>query len=222
MKQQAPSAPSQPPTAPPAPATAPVQGVPGIFQSRPLTRQEREAIRDRRSELSDQLQSAAGRRERLVQEMEGREGAARAGLEARVAVLDDRIVQIERDIAETGRILTDAALPQTSTADPFLFSPVSARRDDIALYGMIGGLVLLLPLVIAFARRWSRGGAPARDTQQDQRLERIEHAVDAIAIEVERISESQRYSAKLLTEGVQPAVALAAREREPTRMQEQD
>jgi hypothetical protein len=32
------------------------------------------------------------------------------------------------------------------------------------------------------------------------RLERIEQAVDAIAIEVERISEGQRFTTKLLTE----------------------
>lgn len=34
----------------------------------------------------------------------------------------------------------------------------------------------------------------------DQRLERIEHAVDAIAIEIERISEAQRFTTKLLAE----------------------
>lgn len=35
----------------------------------------------------------------------------------------------------------------------------------------------------------------------DERLERIEQAVDAIALEVERISEGQRFTAKLLAEG---------------------
>ena len=34
----------------------------------------------------------------------------------------------------------------------------------------------------------------------DARLERIEHAMDAIAIEVERISEAQRFTTKLLAE----------------------
>lgn len=36
--------------------------------------------------------------------------------------------------------------------------------------------------------------------ERDQRLDRIEQAVDAIAIEVERISEAQRFAAKLLSE----------------------
>jgi hypothetical protein len=34
----------------------------------------------------------------------------------------------------------------------------------------------------------------------DSRFERLEHAVDAIAVEVERISEAQRFSARLLNE----------------------
>jgi hypothetical protein len=38
------------------------------------------------------------------------------------------------------------------------------------------------------------------DDEIAQRLERIEHAVDATAIEVERLSESHRFVAKLLAE----------------------
>jgi hypothetical protein len=34
----------------------------------------------------------------------------------------------------------------------------------------------------------------------EARLERMEHAVDAIAIEIERISEGQRFTTKLLSE----------------------
>ena len=42
----------------------------------------------------------------------------------------------------------------------------------------------------------------------DQRLERVEQAVESIAIEIERISEGQRYVTKLLDERVQPVPAL--------------
>ena len=34
----------------------------------------------------------------------------------------------------------------------------------------------------------------------DARLERIEHAVDAMAVEIERISEGQRFTTRLLSE----------------------
>jgi hypothetical protein len=36
----------------------------------------------------------------------------------------------------------------------------------------------------------------------DARIERIEHAVDAIAIEIERISEGQRFTTRLLSDRV--------------------
>jgi peptidoglycan hydrolase CwlO-like protein len=36
--------------------------------------------------------------------------------------------------------------------------------------------------------------------QQDDRLEHLQQSVDAIAVEVERIAEAQRFSAKLLAE----------------------
>ena len=43
------------------------------------------------------------------------------------------------------------------------------------------------------------------------RLERIEQAVDAIAIEVERISEGQRFTTKLLTERASDASRVTER-----------
>ena len=50
----------------------------------------------------------------------------------------------------------------------------------------------------------------------DQRLARVEHAVEAIAIEVERISEGQRYVTTLLDERAQPALLAAAGAARPT------
>jgi hypothetical protein len=38
----------------------------------------------------------------------------------------------------------------------------------------------------------------------DERLQRIEQAVDAIAIEVERMSESQRFTSRVLAERLPP------------------
>ena len=43
----------------------------------------------------------------------------------------------------------------------------------------------------------------------DQRLARVENAVESIAVEVERISEGQRYVTKLLNERAQPQLDAA-------------
>ena len=53
--------------------------------------------------------------------------------------------------------------------------------------------------------RWgSRAKSRAVASVDDTRLDRLEAAVDAIAIEVERISESQRYTVSLLSERLPP------------------
>lgn len=66
----------------------------------------------------------------------------------------------------------------------------------------VGGIVLLLPLVLAFARRlWHRGAPrPSMDIDDSPRLQRMEQAIESIAVEVERIGEAQRFTTKLLTE----------------------
>lgn len=45
-----------------------------------------------------------------------------------------------------------------------------------------------------------RAGQKLGDPAADARLARLEQAVDAIALEIERVSEGQRFTTKLLTE----------------------
>ena len=60
-----------------------------------------------------------------------------------------------------------------------------------------------IPLARAFARRMDRDGIqPGASHDVTSRLERMEQAIDSIAIEVERISEGQRFTTKLLSERV--------------------
>jgi hypothetical protein len=71
----------------------------------------------------------------------------------------------------------------------------------IAGMAMIVTLALGVPFVRALIRRWERQSLqPTVPPEVVARLERIEQAVDAVAIEVERISEGQRFTTKLLSE----------------------
>ena len=99
-------------------------------------------------------------------------------------------LQTERDMS---RAFTLA--PPVPPADPFL-----GPEQITTIY--TGGVVLLLPLVIVLARRlWVRGGRrETLDLENSPRLQRIEQAVEAIAVEVERIGEAHRFTTKLLTE----------------------
>lgn len=64
------------------------------------------------------------------------------------------------------------------------------------------GVAIFVPLVRAYSRRMERGpvAPPALSNDVTLRLERMEQAIDSIAIEVERISEGQRFTTKLLAE----------------------
>ncbi len=63
-------------------------------------------------------------------------------------------------------------------------------------------VALGIPIIRIIARRFERHDAapPASLARIDERLSRLEAGIDAIAIEVERISEGQRFTAKLLAE----------------------
>jgi len=77
---------------------------------------------------------------------------------------------------------------------------------------MDGRMVVAIVVIIAvtttfrmifttfFGRRTVRGDDRSTASLADARLSRLEQAVDAIAVEVERISEGQRFTTKLLSE----------------------
>ena len=65
---------------------------------------------------------------------------------------------------------------------------------------MIISLALGIPIVRGLVKRWERESqTPRVPSDVSQRLERIERAIDAMAVEVERISEGQRFTTKLLS-----------------------
>ncbi|HZI40057.1 MAG TPA: hypothetical protein VFD67_00095 [Gemmatimonadaceae bacterium] len=66
----------------------------------------------------------------------------------------------------------------------------------------VGVIALGIPIIRALTRRFVDRPpvAPQLAADVENRLERIEQAVEAVAIEVERISESQRYLTKLMAE----------------------
>jgi hypothetical protein len=85
---------------------------------------------------------------------------------------------------------------------------VNIPGELIPITAIVAGAVIAIgvPLARAFARRMERGPtfAPAVPPDVQARLERMEQALDSIAVEVERISEGQRFTTKLLAERNNP------------------
>lgn len=192
------------PTKPPMPAApqAPVAAAPGV----PQTAVEVRAMRAQRTELSNQLNSAVSRRNAIVDQLREASASERPGLEARLKVLDDRIVELESEIARTGELIAQAPgeLLSTSTTQVPNVGGVQFRSVDTTGIAVVFTLFVLAPIAFTVARLiWKRASAPPRprlDAETQERMRRLESAVDTVAIEVERISEGQRFMTKLLAE----------------------
>jgi hypothetical protein len=223
MQRPTPQAPTPPPR--------PVIVIPGVHGSdaitiaTPRTAADLDALRSRREELSNQLQSVDGRRSRLITQLKNtNDPTVTKGLQDRLALLDARQLQLESDIQTTGQQLTSASagvIATTSSGGPML---AGLGSGQVLALSIVFTVCVLGPLAIGFARmmlkRASTSPAPHTPVLNDmaQRLERVEGAVDTIALEIERISEGQRFVTKLLSES-QPAPMLGAGQRsaEPVR-----
>ena len=78
------------------------------------------------------------------------------------------------------------------------------------MFGTTTTVILLLPLIKAYVRRLESRSDSLPAAQVSERLARIERSIDAVAVEVERISEHQRFLARLEKE------RLTGGTREPT------
>ena len=76
--------------------------------------------------------------------------------------------------------------------------PPQVKDISIAFFLMCAVIVIGWPIARAFGKRLERRtDAPVVNAGMAEQLQRIEQAVDAMSIEIERISESQRFMARL-------------------------
>jgi hypothetical protein len=79
--------------------------------------------------------------------------------------------------------------------------------EMIGLFVPLGGMAMIVAIVVgrpavsAWAKKIeNESKRPALPHEVATRLERMEQSIDAIAVEIERISEGQRFTTKLLAE----------------------
>jgi uncharacterized phage infection (PIP) family protein YhgE len=143
-------------------------------------------------------------------------GAARqslAGAQAGVREAEGPVREAEAHVREMEALVreTPQIVYSTSQLPPDMRHIIPPQAVDLAIGFFITCAVIVIgwPLARAFGRRIEGRAQPAAvDSGVAEQLQRIEHAVDAMAIEVERISESQRFMAKLQTGSAQPTPAL--------------
>jgi len=203
----------QPVPAPPAP---PAPSVPRIIlggQTGSPTAVYRAQVAMRK-ELGEQLDNLQDTRRDLTNQLADPELPAsnKAGIEARIAGIDARIAAMDKQIAAAdAEVARAAGIPGAVVEEPRYERPGPPEEAFV-----IAGLFIvcaILPVSIAFARRiWRRSAAAVAALPQEMmdRLTRLDQAVDAIAVEVERIGEGQRFMTRVLSEKSPAAAALSA------------
>jgi hypothetical protein len=176
-----------------------------------------------RKELGDQLERLQDTRRELASSLgeEGLSGSAKAGIEARIGATDARIATLDKQIADADAAVARAAGVPGAVVEELPPQFVNNGPPDGAfVVGAAFIVCAVLPISIAFARRiWRRSAAAVTALPQEMmdRLTRLDQAVDAIAVEVERIGEGQRFMTRVLAEKPAAAAALASAEQRERR-----
>jgi len=147
----------------------------------------REGLEAARTTLDGQLQQLS------------HNSGARHQLESQIAQLDQRIATLDQIIA--GVQGGPPATPESFMLAPPPFVPERALPRDIFVLSGVFIVCVLLPFAVAMSLRILKRGAAkvaALPSDMAERLSRMESAIEATAIEVERIGEGQRYLTRVL------------------------
>jgi hypothetical protein len=165
-----------------------------------------EGLRAQRRELTNQLSDLANTRSEIAGQLEDvpTSSPERGVLDKRMADVDQQIATADHNLAMNAMQLSQAAAVPGAVVEP---PPIVRQGPSDDTYTVLGGLFILValgPLSIALARRiWRRSAAAVTAFPRElaDRLSRMEQALEATSLEVERIGEGQRFLTRLFTEG---------------------
>ena len=172
----------------------------------PTSHDEMMALMAQRDALNDQLENARDQQHDLMEQLRSAPAEARAGLQVQLTSLTDQIVGLQRDIGRIGREISQASPSLIAMTHEDSKSDEPGTFQDGIMLGGAGvflGMTVLLLLGRWIWKRFIRDDVPstrALPAADSERLQRLEHGMEAIAIEVERISEGQRFVTKLLSD----------------------
>jgi len=164
-----------------------------------------EGFRAQRRELNNQLDELESTRREITSQLEDVSAGSpeRKPLETRMTDIDSRITTVDQMLASNATDISKAAAIPGAVVEPPRVINEGPPQEAYALGGIFM-LVVLLPISVAFARRiWRRSAAAVAAFPREigERLLRMEQALEATAVEVERIGEGQRFLTRLFTEG---------------------
>jgi hypothetical protein len=179
--------------------------VAGGARSAPSAAAIYEGLKAQRNELNNQIDQLQSTRREITSQLEDLAAGSpdRAPLEARLKEIDSQTSAVDQMLAgNASQIAQAAAIPGAVVPEP---PPIyQGPPEEAYVLGGIFMFIVLLPLSIALAKRiWRKGSSVVTAFPREfaDRLTRMEQAVEATAVEVERIGEGQRFLTRLFTEG---------------------
>jgi len=223
----------QAPAVEPVPATPPVSPLPqqpeaparprvtiSTEQAGGSPRAAYEALRAKREVLGDYMSRLLNRRENIAERLTEPDvtPAERAALEDHLREVTAQIIDMEKQIqAANAEVVAAAGVPGAAVREPRTTSiSNSGPSEDVYIAGIFFAGTASIIVAIAYARRLWKGATKAVaqiPPALEARLTRFEQALDTVAIEIERISEGQRFLTKIL--GEQGSRALGAGPAQP-------
>ena len=188
-----------------------------------------QASRAARNELQNQMERLKEERYSIASRLRSSSpnaptGADAKGLENRLVQIDGRITALDKQIADQ-----DAAVAKAASVPGAIIEVPPPYRDgppeEVYVLGGMFMVVVLLPISIAWARRiWRRGAAVVTALPQEiyDRFTRLEQSLDSIAVEVERVGESQRFLTRMQAEQQGRALGAGPAERVGAELMERE
>jgi len=127
-----------------------------------------------------------------------------AGLEVRIKAMDERLLNLEKqiDVADA-KVAEASAVPGAVVKEPTLPRDNTPDWEAVLAVGSMLSFALVFPFVIAYSRRIWRKSARMTVTLPPEvaaRMQTMEEAIESVAVEVERIGEGQRFMTQALSE----------------------
>jgi len=174
----------------------------------PQTAAEVRAIRIKIDDMRESLQDFAERRNSVAGNLRRADIDARPGYQARLDNLDANINLLQNQITQATLALSQAPASAMvgGTETRMIMPPMpGGPRDAVQIISVIGSFLVVLSIIgfvrAVVTRRMERSSSRAiADPETGNQLRQLQQSVDSIAIEVERISEGQRFVTKALAE----------------------
>ena len=219
-----------PPTPPPAPAPpviveAEAQAGPVTISTAALNspREIYRALEQKRDVLGEYMSRLLNRRDNVIESLQSPQTGPveKAALEQHLAELNNSIITMEKQISETdAQVAAAAGVPGATIREQRPERNDGGPPEEAFVVGAAFMGIAMVVLAISYARRlWKGGGKVIAQIPAafENRFTRLEQSLDAVAIEIERVSEGQRFLTRVFSEqNPRPVGAGAAQSVDPS------